>query len=501
MNLHEAVGQLILGKVAGTELDADNRSLLRDGTMGGITVFKENAHQLHQLIALLDNVKASCLARPMIAVDQEGGAVQRLDRVIAPLPSMMALGASENSAEIFELAKLSGEQLALLGINVVFAPVLDVNTNKLNPIIGSRAFGDDANLVATDGELLARGYASVGIIPVGKHFPGHGDTSVDSHLQLPLIEHNLERLEAVELVPFRRCASLLPGVLTSHVRVPALDEAPLPASLSHRMTTEWLRGKLGFDGLIFTDDMLMKAIVDNWGLAEACVMSLEAGADQVLVCAAAEYVSDVHSAIVRAVQSGRLTEDRIRESVARRNRIASSVCDRTESVESNEARLIRLRDLILRGTELTEKITVHAISSSVSTSGLSWPDHPITLVVPSHPRYELNFANHLSGGASSVHEVRYQLNPDQPEIDRVANETRDQCVALFTFRAPLNPGQIKLAEVLTQSAIPHLVVAVDTPYDLEYMTGWQNHAAMYDPSEFAVECFCRAIAKGALARH
>ncbi len=493
-SLHQAVGQLLLGKVFGTTLDAENRNLLREGTMSGVTIFKDNAYQLHQLLQLVDDIRAASAVSPVITIDQEGGAVQRLDHVIAPIPSMMSLGKLESAADVFEVAKLAGQQLAILGINVVLAPVLDVNTNKSNPIIGSRAFGDDPLLVASRGEALARGYASVGVLPVGKHFPGHGDTSVDSHLKLPVIEHDLARLEAVELLPFRRTSSFLPGILTSHVRVPVLDDQPFPASLSRRITTEWLREKLGFEGLIFTDDMLMKAIIDNWGIEEACLLAVEAGADQLLVCAEPDVVQRVHTCIMNAVGSGRITESRIAESVDRRNRRVASVCDRHIFDGAQDARILRLHDLILRATELTEKITTTAIRNSCS-GRITWTDDVVKVVVPAHPRYSMNFAAQLREVSHSINieEVRYQVNPDSDEIDRVVRMCEAEKCALFTFRAPLNAGQFFLAEELRKRSVPWLLVAVDTPYDLENITGWQNSVAMYDPSDFAVQCFARLV--------
>lgn len=495
-NLHQAIGQLILGKVAATELEPENRELLRAGTMSGITLFRDNAEQLHQLVKLVHDVRSSCAVRAIVTVDQEGGAVQRFDRVLSPLPSMMALGALPSADKAFEIAKVSGEQLALVGVDVVLAPVLDVNTNKSNPIIGSRAFGDKPALVASRAEMVARGYASSGVLPVGKHFPGHGDTSVDSHLQLPLVDHGIARLEEVELAPFRQTASFLPGMLTSHVRVPVLEPQPLPASLSYAMTTEWLRGKLGFSGLIFTDDMLMKAITDNWGLEEACIMAVLAGADQLLVCTSADKVAAVHAAIVDAVDKGRITEQRILESVARRNRIVSSVCDRFIFSGSEEARFIRLRESIARGNALTEAITTTAMQSSTPTSAqVVWPDEPVSIVLPSHPRYPMNFAEALQeiSPAIRVEEIRYGVNPTDEDIDNVIKHCANTRCAFFTFRAPLNPNQFKLATAIKQQGTPWLVVATDTPYELsnEAMTGWQHSMAMYDPSDFAVRCFAK----------
>jgi beta-N-acetylhexosaminidase len=204
-----------------------------------------------------------------------------------------------------------------MGINMNFAPTLDVNNNPANPIIGTRSFGENPALVAALGVAAARGYAAAGIVPVGKHFPGHGDTDVDSHLALPVQPAGRARLDAVELPPF--CAAIqagLPALMTTHILFPALDPE-LPATLSPRVLTALLRDELGFAGVIITDCLEMEGIAGRWGPEEAAVLALEAGADLLLVCHTWETQRGMVAAVRQAVRSGRLSEARVAASLQR----------------------------------------------------------------------------------------------------------------------------------------------------------------------------------------
>ena len=227
-------------------------------------------------------------------------------------PSLMALGATRDPALAYEMGRVTAVEALAVGIHVPFAPVLDVNNNAENPVINTRSFGEDPALVATLGACLVLGIQDHGAVAAGKHFPGHGDTDTDSHLALPVIRVDRERLDAVELVPFR--AAIAAG-MTAHIAMPSLAETPdLPATLSQNVLTGLLRDDLGFDGLLFTDAMNMDAIDRRFGSGEAVIRAVEAGADIILMPPDAEVAI---RSIVSAAQSGRLTESRIDESLRR----------------------------------------------------------------------------------------------------------------------------------------------------------------------------------------
>lgn len=223
----------------------------------------------------------------LVAIDQEGGTVQRVREPATVWPPMLSLEGVPAPLDV-ELARAVGQaiglELAALGIDLDFAPVLDVHTNPQNPIIGARAFGTTAEAAARRALAFAEGLGAAGVLSCGKHFPGHGDTHLDSHLALPRIDHSLERLREVELAPFRAAAAAgLPMFMTAHVVFAALD-ASRPATMSPRVVTELLRGELGYRGLVVSDDLDMRAIADHYGVADAAVAAIRAGCDVLLLC-------------------------------------------------------------------------------------------------------------------------------------------------------------------------------------------------------------------------
>ena len=234
----------------------------------------------------------------------------------------MALGATGDPLLAERAASVTGRELRTLGINVDFAPVLDVNVNPENPVIGDRSFGSSPEAVARFGFAAARGYREGGVLPVAKHFPGHGDTSVDSHLGLPLVPHGRERLEEVELAPFRAVFDAgVQAVMTAHVRVPALEPEQLPATFSRKVLRDLLRDDMGFRGIVFTDSMGMGAIRKGWSPGEAAVLAFQAGADMLIYGADPDYSSEkvriVRDALLAAVKKGEISRERLGASVER----------------------------------------------------------------------------------------------------------------------------------------------------------------------------------------
>ena len=296
-------GQVLWIGFAGPELDPGTRDRIGHGECGAVVLFKRNlrftgaggampAGELCDLDHLIELDRELHAAAPadaplLVAIDQEGGVVQRVRAPATHWPPMLshaAHPAPDDEALAEEVGRALGRELSALGVDVDFAPVLDVHSNEANPIIGDRAFGRDPDDVIRRGLAFARGLAAAGLLACGKHFPGHGDTQTDSHLELPRVDHDLDRLERVELAPFAAAAQAgLPMLMTAHVVYPALDDAA-PATLSSKIVTELLRDRLGFTGVIVSDDLDMKAIADNYGIADAAVQAISAGCDALLLC-------------------------------------------------------------------------------------------------------------------------------------------------------------------------------------------------------------------------
>ncbi len=333
MTLDEKIGQMLLFGWNGDApedrrmVNAHASALIDEFGVGGVILMGRNVGPPKQARATLAELQMRAKDRGLpplfVAVDQEGGRVQRLAPPdYPPRPSAREIGASGDPAQARAAARALGEELKRLGFNWDFAPVLDVDNNPNNPVIGDRSYGDDPRTVAAMGAAAVRGFQDdAGILACGKHFPGHGDTDTDSHQALPRIPHDRARLDAVELVPFRAALGAgLAAVMTSHILFPALD-ANLPATLSPAILTGLLREELGFDGLLITDDLEMKGVAEGWGAAEAAVLAVIAGADLLLCCHTWETQRKIRQALVSAVQTGRLAEARIDDA---NRRIASA---------------------------------------------------------------------------------------------------------------------------------------------------------------------------------
>jgi beta-N-acetylhexosaminidase len=295
------------------------RRWLADG-LGGVALFARNVESPAQVAALTAQLRAE---RPdvIVAIDEEAGDVTRLEsRQGSSRPGNLALGAIDDPRLTEAVARDLGRDLANVGITLDYAPDTDVNSNPDNPIIGVRAFGAEPELVARHSAAFVRGLQDGGVAACAKHFPGHGDTAVDSHHAVPLIDRDRAQLEAVELVPFRAAiAAGVRAVMTGHLLVPAFDP-DVPATLSRRILTGLLREELAYDGLIVTDAIEMQGVRQTYGFAGATVRALAAGVDA--ICVGGEHADEqtaivLRDAIIQAVRDGALSEDRLREAAAR----------------------------------------------------------------------------------------------------------------------------------------------------------------------------------------
>lgn len=308
-------GQFFVLGFDGKEVPASLEKLCKSHGLSGVILFARNIKSPPQLKKLTRGLRSVAGKRSfIISVDQEGGRFQRLK----PPAFGSYPPACEVSADTaLELGKRMGQELASLGINVDYAPVLDVNTNPDNPIIGVRSFNEDPYEVTKIAELFVKGLASMGITACGKHFPGHGDTSQDSHLTLPVVDHPQERLQSIELVPFRELVGWgLRMIMTAHVLYPTLDPEH-PATFSPRILGDLLRQELGFEGLVITDDMGMAGALSQADLSEACVEAFAAGCDLLMVCEHWERHEEIISALEEEIDKSPALQKRAQESTKR----------------------------------------------------------------------------------------------------------------------------------------------------------------------------------------
>lgn len=324
MTLEEKVGQMMFYGVNGTNVDDKVVNLFEDQHAGGIILYGHRnfwGSSLDNNVKYVNSIKKANRQNSdiplFIGFDEEGGSMSQLPQELMRTPSKGELGNTNDSSLATGIGAGTAKKLKLLGINTDFGTVLDINTNKNNPIIGVRSYGSTQEKVTEFGINELKAIQNEGVIPTVKHFPGHGDTEVDSHLGLPSLNHDLNRLKSTELVPFQTAMNNgVDMVMTAHIMLPQIDKE-YPATMSKKILTDLLRDEMGYKGVIITDDLEMQAISKNWDLGEAAIKSVEAGADILLVCHTIENQQKVYNAVVQGVNDGKIDENRIDESVRR----------------------------------------------------------------------------------------------------------------------------------------------------------------------------------------
>lgn len=507
LSLEEKVGQMLaVGFPAGEEGFAALEGVVERVAAGNVILFARNVGEPAEVRALTDRVRALIAGRsgipPLVSIDQEGGVVARIRRGVTMIPGAMAQAAAVASGrrsldEVRALGRIVGTELLALGVDWDFAPDADVNVNPANPVIGVRSYGEDPERVAALAGAFARGLGDAGLLATAKHFPGHGDTAVDSHLGLPLVPHGRDRLEAVELLPFRRLVEAgVPAVMSAHVRFPAVEPEELPATLSPKVIQGLLRGELGFRGLVVTDCLEMKAIADHY--PDAAVQAVEAGIDILLVSHTASVQEAYAKAILAALRSGRISESRIDESVAR-ILAAKAALPEPPAWEPARAALAAPDSLALARGVMADAI-------SQVRPGPGWPPAPGALYVDVEPEgltgaEELaaavpGFAASVAGGGggrsapagsvaaellargSDLRPLSLSPDPRPAEIEAVLAALADPHapgLVLGSHNARLRPGQLALAEALgaasAASGKPLALLSMRGPYDLPALEG------------------------------
>ncbi len=319
MSLDEKIGQMIFIAYREEAYDDTLNNILTDVKPSGFILFEQNISSYEDTIEYIKKIKSTAKTPMFISIDQEGGRVQRIKDVdgveVQTIPSMLELGKRKDPSLSMNVGKVLGTELAAFGINMDFAPVLDIFSNENNTVIGDRAFGTDAETVTKLAIPFSLGMEEAGVIPVVKHFPGHGDTKEDSHVELPIVDKTLEELYERELVPFKKAIDeKAPMIMVAHIALPEITGDNTPASLSKKIVGDILRGEMKYDGVVITDAVEMKALADNYTEEEICKMSIDAGVDIILMPQDPILARDT---IKKLVTDGTITEDRINESVKR----------------------------------------------------------------------------------------------------------------------------------------------------------------------------------------
>lgn len=507
MTLEEKIGQMMLVAFKGPTLSPALADMIAKRHIGGVILYSSwgNVENISQVAALNASIQAEAAKTPraiglFVGIDQEGGPVARLRQGVALFPSQMAVAASGNREHAKAMARIMARELGTLGVNMNFAPVADVNVNPANPIIGIRSFGSDPNLVSRLTAAMTEEYVLARMLCTPKHFPGHGDTDVDSHLGLPVSNHDKRTLDRVDFAPFRAAIKAqAPAIMTAHVEVPALDPAPAtPATLSAKILGGALRGTLRFEGLIVTDSLGMGALSKGVGTVKAAVEAAKAGADVLLFGAdlghEPEEQIEAYERLLAAAKSGELPASRIDSSVLRILAAKEQYGLLTASAIPDRSSEIPLLVGIEENLQAARQAARDSITLRHDTGKLVpiKPGERVAVIWPERTRFDPVDALALTPDATLV---RVLSDPSPTDLQKAADAAaKADKVIVLTYDATRNPAQRELMRTLMAAKPGKIIhVALGGPYDLSLFPQASASIATYGDVPVSVEALALAL--------
>lgn len=491
LSIEEKIGQMLMYAFHGQEFNEQLKTQLDKFHVGGVIHFAHNIKDPIQVTELNKNIIDYAKIPPFIGVDQEGGVVQRIIKGVTPFPSAMALSASQN--DITELCYNVGKNLHNMNYSMVFAPVADINNNPLNPVINSRSYSDNPDVVGQYIIEAYRGFDKANIMPFLKHFPGHGDTNVDSHVGLPIVNKTKEELHNLELVPFTKAINDgCPGVMIAHILYPAYD-TKYPSTLSKPIVSGLLREELGYKGLIITDSLTMAAVYNNYTKREIVKMCVNAGIDIMMFCGKAtlEEQEEIYNAFIDLVKTGEISIDRINESVNRIIEYKKKYCDKIYDKYEYPS-----LDAINLGKKLSyESITLikdNKLDINKKTLVI-FPRIKVFSLVDNANNEYVSLANLLKKNCCDASEVI--ISDEDQKLDEI-NKIKDdyEQIIFATYNVRANDYQVKVYNELPKDKLT--VVAMRSPYDAMYLDDLQGYICIYEATELALNSLCEAIKNG-----
>lgn len=501
--IRELVGELMVMGFDSLTVNDHAKELIDTHRVKNIILFKRNVESAAQVTEL--NHEAQVLAHRaghihplIICTDQENGIVRRVAPEVPGLPGNMAVGATSNPDNAYRVGRLTALQLLSMGINMNLAPVLDVNNNPANPVIGVRSYGENADSVAQFGVAMIRGLQEFGVIACGKHFPGHGDTSVDSHLALPEISHARSRLDEIELKPFRQAIAVgLDVLMTAHIVFSSIEPRHIPATLSRLVLTEFLRNELKFQGVITTDCLEMNAISETVGVGEGAVQALVAGADMIMVSHRLDRQKDAIDSIVKAVLNGRVDEERLVEAATRVRALRKRRLAQQSPMDASVSYDLFQESIGLQQNLCAEAVTIVSNDAGLIpvASGLMkrvdlFVDSTIPLMVASNNSASNRFIieaiqNALPHSELVVHD---SVTP-MAELSRL----RESQLIIAGLSGQGNAAYIDFLNALVRADLPMALIALQSPYDLVAVPGASTRIAIYEYTPWMVEAGVSAL--------
>jgi beta-N-acetylhexosaminidase len=488
------IGQRIVAGFPGTEPNEDFLRLVREYKVGNVILFKHNIvdeDQLNNLCAKLSSfIEQETGFKPFITIDQEGGVVTRLPDEETNVPGAMAIAATGDPQNAYRMGYITAAKLRKCGINFDLAPDMDVNCNPDNPVIGVRSYGDDPEKVASFGTAMIKGLLDGGVYCCVKHFPGHGDTAVDSHIGLPCIDKSLEQLEQLELVPFKAgIAAGVPAVMSTHILFPQIEKNLVPATMSRTIMTGLLREKLGFDGLIISDCMEMQAIQSFFGTTNGVVAAMDAGIDLVFISHTPKLAMEAIEKVEAALEEGRLKADEMDSSVERillhKRRCAAMSPKGAVPDEGALRQSVRaMREKSVTAVNIPQG-DIPALGDNPLFLGC--PDYRTTLAQNSSSS-GFTFAEELQKRAGIGEALVTPKDPNDFEIADIVKKAKEHsCVVFGMYNGHILKGQIRLAKALADTGVKMIAVALRDPYDLAdlpsnvaTLAAWEYTRPMFD---------------------
>ena len=498
MTLKEKVGQMIGLAFSGTEYSKELSMQIEEIGAGLIIYFKDNCATPKQVFELNKIINKKAKIAPFIALDQEGGMVARVTEGVTQSPGAMVIGATNNPKYAYECAYNMGIELRQIGFNFNFAPVGDINNNAKNPVINVRSYSEKPEVVAEYVVEATKGYTDAGLMTSIKHFPGHGDTAVDSHIGLPKVDFDDERLNSVELVPFKKAVEHdLPGIMASHVLYTKYDDI-YPTTLSKKVITGLLREKLGYKGLVVTDSLTMQAVFSNFSLEDIVLHGFNSGCDILLLCGARkiEMQKEFADTALRLAEEGKIPLEVIDAAVERilKYKEMFNVGDMNESFEEIKPMLEEPSRMALAKKVMDEGLTL--IKDDAKLLPLS-SDEKVLVVFPKIKVVTLvdnedSSLNSLGDFMSfKVDKFYTTLDPSEEEKKELLElSNKYDKIVYCSYNACFYPEQAKLINSLDQNKL--IVIAVRTPYDLNVLNT-KTYILSYEASVLSFESLAKAL--------
>lgn len=478
MSLREKIGQMIVTGFPVPEMTPELKEVIEDYKVGNIILFSHNIKdkfQLGELVAKLQHSFVTHTGLPgFITIDQEGGRVTRMPQDATNVAGAMAIASTGRPENAYAAGRMTARELKALGINFNLAPVMDVNNNALNPVINVRSYGDSVATVSEYGIQMMRGLLEGGVMSSLKHFPGHGDTQVDSHIGLPVIEKTLEELEQLELLPFK--AAIEQGaeaIMSAHILFPQIETSGVPGTMSYTIITEILKEKLGFKGLVVSDCLEMEAIKRFYGTAKGALGAIKAGIDLLFISHTPERVKEAVHLIEEAVATGELAEAVIDTAVAK----ILAYKAKYATIEAPDYEVVGC-EVHRRANELMRIETICLVKGELEP--VRTGDEQVLFIgsyayrtdlASSSVNEDLSFPQYMGEQFRTAYEI-IDIDPSEEQIDAMLKRVKDyRHIVIGLFNGRENSGQLVLLQRLLAAGIKVTAITLGRPYDLALIEG------------------------------